>query len=166
MQIWLTIFVSWPAPTDPISGGGAGVAVDQLAGTLKRAGLATDHDGQLAVFRSCLTTGDRGVEKSYASVGTGGREFPGDPCGRCRVIDQNGARLHAGQRTRLSGDDAPQVIIVADAYEDRLGAFDRRRGRQSRFAAMLAGPGVGPWSGFGCRPRRRGRLRREWPAMG
>ena len=76
-------------PGRPHQRGGAGVAVDQPAGTLKRAGIATDHDGELAVFCSCLTAGDRGVEKSYAAVGTGGREFPGDSRGRCRVIDQN-----------------------------------------------------------------------------
>ena len=105
--------------------------------------LAADHDGEAAIDGAGLAARHRRVEKAQPipcrlalqlarELGRGGG-----------VIDQNGARLHAGEGAARAGRDRARVVVIADAHEDDRGLRGGLGGRRAVLAAMLLGPGLG-----------------------
>ena len=68
MQIWLTIFVSWPAPEGPRQAAGARKAHDHGLDAGEGVGVAAAHDGEHAVLRARLAARDRRVDEGDAAI--------------------------------------------------------------------------------------------------
>ena len=105
--------------------------------------IATAHHCQHAVFSTGLAAGDRRVDK----VGAAGRrcriEFAGDFGRGGGVVDEDGAGLQGFEGAALAGCHRAQVIVIADAAEDEVGAIGGLRRGWSRSAAELLSPFFG-----------------------
>jgi len=58
------------------------------------------------------------------------------------VIGEDGAAAHAGKGALRAGRDLADVVVIADAGEDDLGAFGGLRRRRARGAAIFLDPGL------------------------
>ena len=103
--------------------------------------VAADHDGQRAVLRPGLAARYRSVEKGDAARAGRGVELARHLGRGGRVIDEGRAGAHALEGAVLARRHRAQVIVVADAAEDEVGA---QRGRRRSFgrtpAAVLGHP--------------------------
>jgi hypothetical protein len=126
MQIWLTILVSWPAPTPPISP--TIFAYDSItAGPPRTRLFAADHHAELPVLRAGLPAGHRGVQETDFALSRGNVEFARDCRRRRGVIDEGRAvTCPRGRLPRL--EHGAQIIIVADTREHENGAMAASRG--------------------------------------
>ena len=76
----------------------AGIGVDDRLGAVRRSlRLAAAHHGQHAVFGAGLAAGDRRVDEAEALRLGGVVQFAGDIGAGGGVVDQDCARLHAGE---------------------------------------------------------------------
>ncbi|SCM75489.1 hypothetical protein KL86PLE_20157 [uncultured Pleomorphomonas sp.] len=96
--------------------------------------VAADHDGQRAVLGAGLSAGHRRVEEIEAEGGRLFLELAGDAGRRGGVIDEDGARLHAGEGAVRTEHDGAEIVVVADAGEHEIG-LRRRLARRRRGAS-------------------------------
>ena len=118
----------------------AGIGVDDGAGLFEGCLIAADHDRQNAVLGTGLAAGHRRIEKTAALGGAGSCEFPGHFSGCRGVVDQDGAILDAVQNAVRAKRDRAQVVIIAHAGEDEIGALGSFRRCVAGGAAELLGP--------------------------
>ena len=166
MQIWLTILVSWPAPTGAHQDAGPGVGIDHRLGAVEVGRLAADHDRELAVLGAGLAAGDRRVEEVAAPCPSPPRAISRATSAEAVVWSTKMAPLPCRRRRRRRPDDAAHVVVVADAGEDDLGALGRLGRRRGGLAAMRRDPVLAPWPRCGCRPSPRARPSPGGPPSG
>ncbi|MPL79213.1 hypothetical protein SDC9_25088 [bioreactor metagenome] len=104
---------------------------------------AAAHHRQHAVLGPRLPARDRRVDKAKAHLSGQRRQFARD-LGRHRgVVDEDRVRPHAGESALVAETDGAQVVVIADAGHDEIGARGGR-GRRGRGApAMARHPGLG-----------------------
>ena len=139
MAIWLTIFASWPAPLSPSRvTARAKAAITGL--TRSKAAASPPHITVSTPFCAPAWPPETGrVDELQAALERRLGEFARH-VGRGRgVVDEHRARLHAGEGAVVAEHDRAQVVVVADAAEDDVGAGRglARRGRMRSGALGL-----------------------------
>jgi hypothetical protein len=86
-------------------------------------------DRQRAVDCTEVAAGDRRIDELQPALDRGRTELAGDVRGRGRVVDEDRAAPHAGERAIGAEHDRAQVVVVADAGEDDVRAGGGFAGR-------------------------------------
>ena len=126
---------------------GPGVAGDQRFGALERLLVAADHDGQRARLRARLPARYGRVEEGYAAGATRRVERARHFRRGGRMVDERGAGAHTLEGAMLARCDGAQIVVVADAAKDEVGAQCRRRRRVGRAPAAVLGHPRGRFGG-------------------
>ena len=101
MQIWLTIFVSWPAPAGAHQRARLGVRGHHRLGQLvERLVVAAAHDRELTVLGTGLAARHGRVDEADSEFGCGLGQLLGNLGRRGGVIDENRSRLGTRQARR------------------------------------------------------------------
>ena len=117
-----------------------GEAVDDGFRGFEGIGIAADHHTELSVFSAGLSAGYRSVETATVFLLRCFVQFTCDRRGRCRVVDVDGACLHAGERAVRAECDGSKVVVVADAREDEVRALGRGLRRRCGLPTVLGDP--------------------------
>ena len=122
MQIWLTILVSWPAPGAPISvtmrakASITGSAFAKVSASPPTMTVSTP-------FCAPAEPPETGASRKPKPFPWLLHEFAGNVCRCRRVVDEDGALAHALEGAALAERHRAQIIVVADAGEDEIGAL-------------------------------------------
>jgi hypothetical protein len=122
---------------------GARVGRDHFLGARERLSIAAAHHRERAIFGAGLAARDRGVNEVEAAFFRLGVKFARDCSRSSRVIDQNGALLHAGESALRAQHHLAQIIVIADASHDEVLAFCTLFRCWRSLAAILCDPLVG-----------------------
>ena len=122
---------------------GAGIGLDHRLGFAEIRLIAADHHRERAVLGAGLAARDRRVERAGAALCGGRMQLAGD-AGRGRgVVDEHGAGPKRLKRAVWPERHRAEIVVIADAGEDEIGAV-RGRGRGGRrCSAKLGDPGIG-----------------------
>ncbi len=143
---WLAALTVWPDPLGPTC-----TMVDPSASSTgsaasKSLGLATHHDGQLALDRAGLAAADRRVQRAQAAPARLGGELHRHVRRDRAHVQVQGAGPGGGVRALLAQADRGDVRPVGQHRDDDLGLGDRVRHAARRHPAgrgqLFAGAGA------------------------
>ncbi len=107
--------------------------------------VAAAHDGEHAVLGAGLAARDGRVDEADALFPADAMQLARNLGGGGGVVDEDGALPHAGEGAGVAQHDRAQIVVIADAGHDELGALGRLGRGRGVGAAVLLGPRLRPW---------------------